>query len=340
VVSFANQETTKTVTIPIVNDNIYELNETISLSLSNPTNGATLGTQKTAILTVVDNDLANAPKITINNPATVIEGIDTNSVFNVNLSASSPYPVTVNYTTTNQTAIAGSDYNTVTGTLTFAANQTTKTISVPLLNNNLNEPDETFVLTLSNPINATLSNSQAVTTISDTLTANMTITLSAQVENLTLTGNADINGTGNGFNNVIKGNSGKNTLNGGAGKDTLTGGLGSDKFVYQNLTDSLLNNFDVITDFNAITGNDLFRVTTAPTGFVNVGTVNTLDSAGIGAKLTGSVFGANFAAQFSFGQRTFVAINNAILGFNPDTDSIIEVTGLTGILTTANFTIV
>ncbi|MDD1413538.1 putative Ig domain-containing protein [Dolichospermum sp. ST_con] len=338
-VSFANGETTKTVTIPIVNDNVYELNETINLTLSNPTNGATLGTQKTSVLTVIDNYLANAPKISINNPATVIEGMDANSVFTVNLSASSPYPVTVNYTTTNQTAIAGSDYKTVTGTLTFAANQTTKTISVPLLNDNLNEPDETFILTLSNPINATLSNSQAVTTISDTLTANITTTLSAQVENLTLTGNADINGTGNGFNNVIKGNSGKNTLNGGAGKDTLTGDLGSDKFVYQNLTDSVLSNFDLITDFNATTGNDLFRVATARTGFVNVGAVNTLDPAGIGAKLTGAVFGSNFAAQFSFGQRTFVAINNAIAGFNPDVDSIIEVTGLTGILTTANFTI-
>ena len=338
-VSFANGETTKTVTIPIVNDNVYELNETINLTLSNPTNGATLGTQKTSVLTIIDNDLANAPKISINNPATVIEGMDANSVFTVNLSASSPYPVTVNYTTTNQTAIAGSDYNTVTGTLTFAANQTTKTISVPLLNDNLNEPEETFILTLSNPINATLSNSQAVTTISDTLTANITTTLSAQVENLTLTGNADINGTGNGSNNVIKGNSGKNTLNGGAGKDTLTGDLGSDKFVYQNLTDSVLSNFDVITDFNATTGNDLFRVATARTGFVNVGAVNTLDTAGIGAKLTGTVFGSNFAAQFSFGQRTFVAINNAIAGFNPDADSIIEVTGLTGILTTANFTI-
>jgi len=175
----------------------------------------------------------------------------------------------------------------------------------------------------------------------DTIQSSVTFSLVnvANVENLTLTGNADINGTGNGFNNVIKGNSGKNTLNGGAGKDTLTGGLGRDTFVYQNLTDSVLSNFDVITDFNATTGNDLFRVATARTGFVNVGAVNTLDTAGIGAKLTGTVFGSNFAAQFSFGQRTFVAINNAIAGFNPDADSIIEVTGLTGILTTANFTI-
>ncbi|MFM7408893.1 MAG: bluetail domain-containing putative surface protein, partial [Cuspidothrix sp.] len=45
-------------------------------------------------------------------------------------------------------------------------------------------------------------------------------------------------------------------------------------------------------------------------------------------------------AQFSFGQRTFVAINNAIAGFNPQADSIIEITGLTGVLTTANFTMV
>ena len=109
---------------------------------------------------------------------------------------------------------------------------------------------------------------------------------------------------------------------------------------YQNLSDSLLANFDVITDFNATTGNDLFRISTARAGFVNLGVVNTLDAAGIGAKLTATAFASNFAAQFSFGQKTFVAINDATAGFNAANDAIIEVTGLTGILSTNNFTTV
>jgi Ca2+-binding RTX toxin-like protein len=150
-------------------------------------------------------------------------------------------------------------------------------------------------------------------------------------------GNDIING-GDG-NDTLIGGAGNDILTGGKGKDILTGGLGRDRFDYRNLTDSLLNGFDVITDFNATTGNDLFRVSTARAGFVNVGTVNTLNATGIGTKLTNTVFTSNFAAQFSFGQRTFVAINDTTAGFNAATDAIIEVTGLTGTLNVNNFVI-
>jgi hypothetical protein len=51
------------------------------------------------------------------------------------------------------------------------------------------------------------------------------------------------------------------------------------------------------------------------------------------------VFTANSAARFTFGTRTFVAINDATAGFSATTDAIIEVTGLTGTLTVNNFTI-
>jgi Ca2+-binding RTX toxin-like protein len=56
-------------------------------------------------------------------------------------------------------------------------------------------------------------------------------TLSANVENLTLTGTADINGTGNTLNNTLTGNSGDNTLDGGGGNDTLNGGAGADQMI-------------------------------------------------------------------------------------------------------------
>ena len=146
--------------------------------------------------------------------------------------------------------------------------------------------------------------------------------------------------TGTSGNDFLVGGANNDLLTGAGGKDTLTGGLGNDKFVYQNLTDSLLANFDVITDFNTTTGNDLFRVSTARAGFVDVGGVNTLNAADIGAKLTAAAFGSNFAAQFSFGQKTFVAINDATAGFNSSTDGIIEITGLTGTLNINNFVIV
>ncbi|WP_218653201.1 Calx-beta domain-containing protein [Nostoc sp. TCL26-01] len=352
VVNFANGETSKIVTIPIVNDTVYELSETVNLSLSNPTNSATLGTQKTAVLTVVDNDLANAPKINITNPTTVIEGLDANAIFTVNLSAASPYPVTVKYTTANQTAIAGSDYTATSGTLSFAANETSKTITVPILNDNLNEAEKTFTLTLSNPTNANLSNSQVVATISDTLTASITTTLPTQVENLTLTGSAAINGTGNSLNNTITGNAAKNTISGGAGADILTGGLDADRFVYPDFKDSLLAAPDRITDFNP-SGGDRIVVntpTSLPTALFNAGifptaSYSTLNAAAIAAyadanpNIAGTQpLAANQAVFFGWNGGTYLSVNDGTAAFNASSDLFINITGMTGTLTTGSLT--
>ena len=151
-------------------------------------------------------------------------------------------------------------------------------------------------------------------------------------------GRADIVGFGSNGVYVALANAGNDILTGGLGQDTLTGGAGRDRFDYRNLADSVLGSFDVITDFNAKSGNDLFLVSTARTGFSNAGSVATLDATGIAARLTTAVFTANSAAQFTFGTRTFVAINNATAGFSATTDAIIEVTGLTGTLALTNFT--
>ena len=174
------------------------------------------------------------------------------------------------------------------------------------------------------------------------------ITLASGVQNFDMTtylGTAGtssykrvVNVVGNELNNTLKGNDyWHNSLTGGLGKDTLTGGLGIDIFDYRNLGDSVFNSFDIITDFKT-TDSDKFRVSTARSVFNNVGTVATLDTAGITAKLTNTTFTANSAAQFSFGSRTFVGINDATAGFDPTKDAIIEVTGLAGTLGLSNFT--
>ena len=146
-----------------------------------------------------------------------------------------------------------------------------------------------------------------------------------------------LNLTGTSGNDTLIGGANSDVLTGLGGKDSLTGGLGSDRFVYQTLTDSLLANYDGIADFNAT--DDLFLVGTARTGFSDAGAVATLDNAGISASLTNANFGANSVASFTFGSRSFVAINDATAGFNQANDVIVEVTGLTGTLGLGNFVI-
>jgi hypothetical protein len=163
--NFGPGESSKALPISIINDNIDEPNETFSLTLTNAL-GTVLVDPKTTIVTIFDDDPAPAASIT---DTTVFENNSgqSNAVFTVSLSNPSSSSVTINYSTADGLATAGADYQTTSGTLTFSAGEVTRTINVPVFGDVLAELNETFVVNLSGPVNATLADAQGVGTILD-----------------------------------------------------------------------------------------------------------------------------------------------------------------------------
>ena len=93
------------------------------------------------------------------------EGEDATLDFVVTLSRAAAGTVSVDYATADGSATAGEDYTATNGTLTFNAGETTETVSVPLLDDVVNDGGETFTLTLSNPSGAWIEDGEAVGTI-------------------------------------------------------------------------------------------------------------------------------------------------------------------------------
>lgn len=163
VLSFAASDTSKTCSIPSVQDSIYEGNETFTLSLVNPSGPISLASGS-AIGTIIDNDAA--PSFTIAD-LTVNENAGT-ATLTISRSGATAFTHSVSYATASGSAIAGSDFTAVNGALSFAPAETSKPLSVAIANDAVYEGNETFVVNLSAPTqNATIGDSQAVVTIAE-----------------------------------------------------------------------------------------------------------------------------------------------------------------------------
>jgi hypothetical protein len=145
-------------------DLVDEANETFTVTLSNPGN-ATIA-DGSGQGTITDDDAA--PTLSIND-VSVTEGNagTTNATFTVTLSAASGQAVTVDWATSAGTATAGTDYVTGSGSRSIAAGSTTATFAVTVNGDLVDEANETFTVTLSNPGNATIADGSGQGTITD-----------------------------------------------------------------------------------------------------------------------------------------------------------------------------
>ena len=169
----SNYNTTQTVTVTGKDDSIYDSTQNYNIVL-NPSSTADSGynglSNVTVAMSTTDNE--SAPSFSINSPS-VAEGDSgsVNLVFTVTLSASSPSQYTVDYSDAGTgTATSGTDYTAVTSsTLTFAAGVTSRTITVSVTGDTVDEgAGETVVLTLSNASSGTsISTASGTGTITD-----------------------------------------------------------------------------------------------------------------------------------------------------------------------------
>jgi hypothetical protein len=154
----------KNVVIEVLGDRVTESDETLTVELSDAT-GATIETA-TATGTIQNDD---APPILTIEDISVTEGDEgtTAATLTVQLNHPSAFAITVDYATSDDTAIVDSDYQAATGTLNFAAGEVTKTITVTIVGDTEDEEDESLRVTLSNAANSQVTDDTASVTITD-----------------------------------------------------------------------------------------------------------------------------------------------------------------------------
>lgn len=163
--TFTSAQTSKSVSVVTADDTSVESAETFTMSLSSPTDGSTVGTPGTATATINDNDSSPPPSFSISDGNGTEGGLVS---FTIIKSGSTSSSFTVTFATANGTALAYSDYSASSGMLTFAANETTKTVNIATIDNLTVEDTETFVVNLSSPSGgSSISDGQGIGTIFD-----------------------------------------------------------------------------------------------------------------------------------------------------------------------------
>jgi Ca2+-binding RTX toxin-like protein len=278
VVSFVAGETSKVITVNVQGDTAIELDETFTVSLFNPTNGATLttaiaqGTIQNDDTSLINTFTGTSGNDTLNGTigADTLIGLAGNDIYTVNnigdivteilnegtdtLKTSITYTLPDNVEkltllgTTNLNGTGNALNNTLTGN--SGNNILTGEAGNDIIDGKAGA--DTMVGGLGNDTYTVDDIGDGVTENvgegTDTVRASINYTLGNNIEKLTLLGTTNLNGIGNGLNNTLTGNTGNNSLNGEAGADTLAGKGGADVFVFR-FGQSILGAVDRITDF-------------------------------------------------------------------------------------------
>ena len=171
-VRFLPGDIAKTVSINIIDDRHEDSNEYVQLNLpSQETRHSSVDNysliRRSAFGTIYNSEESVGTQYLHITDVAVTEGEGATAVFTVTLDAEVTAPVTVNYATEDDTAAAGTDYTAVSGTLLIPHGQTSATISVPILNDDVYNENRNFTLNLSDAANATIQDGSGKATIRD-----------------------------------------------------------------------------------------------------------------------------------------------------------------------------
>ncbi|PKO13526.1 MAG: hypothetical protein CVU39_18560 [Chloroflexi bacterium HGW-Chloroflexi-10] len=181
-------QTSQTISVAVINDAIAEFSETVQLTLTASSGIVTLDAtpeNRVAILNITDDE--TDPTISINDVSvTEADSGTTTASFTATLSHLSEKGVTVQYRTTNGTAIAPDDFTAATGTLSFSGTELTKNIAVLVAGDELVEENESYNVVLENPTHAALNKGVGAGTIleNDSAIVRVETTINAAEEDL------------------------------------------------------------------------------------------------------------------------------------------------------------
>jgi len=315
--TFAQGVTSQDITFTVVNDSLDELNETVVMGISNPTN-STIGGTVSHTYTITDDDPIPTVEFAASTSSSGDESSTTRTIA-VNLSSASGQTITVVATDSGGTATSGTDYTAIGSplTITFNPGDTTKNISIPVLQDLLYEAaSETVQLTLSAPSNATLVGVTGhIFTITDddfgiVSAETMDADNNGKLDHYKITFSEAVNDStfpGYVFNSIgsaqtkwlIGGTTTGVVLSHGAVETALADTI-NDAVVYLKFTEAAVNDTDSKPNLTTTVLPDLLAVSSKTLEIISTGTVTEIDRAKpVVVSNSGSSISTNLTVTFS-----------------------------------------